>query len=65
MNDLSVRESELQFRLLVDAMPQLVWMANPDGHIFWYNQRWYEFTGTTRTNGGLGLAIGSRSRRIA
>jgi PAS domain S-box-containing protein len=22
-------------------------MANPDGWIFWYNQRWFEYTGTT------------------
>ncbi len=27
-------------------MPQLVWMARPDGSRFWYNQRWYEYTGT-------------------
>jgi PAS domain-containing protein len=22
-------------------------MAEPDGSIFWYNQRWYDYTGTT------------------
>ncbi len=22
-------------------------MARPDGHVFWYNQRWYDYTGTT------------------
>jgi PAS domain S-box-containing protein len=43
----SVRESERQLRTLANAVPQLVWMAEPDGHIFWYNQRWYEYTGTT------------------
>ncbi len=36
-----------QFRALADLMPQLAWMAHPDGHIFWYNQRWYEYTGST------------------
>jgi len=41
------RESEAQFRTLADAIPQLCWMANADGGIFWYNQRWYEYTGTT------------------
>ncbi len=45
------RETEQQFRSLADAMPQLVWMARPDGSRFWYNQRWYEYTGTTP--GGL------------
>ena len=32
---------------LADTIPQLAWMARPDGHIFWYNRRWYEYTGTT------------------
>jgi PAS domain S-box-containing protein len=42
-----LRESETQLRTLADAVPQLVWMAEPDGHIFWYNQRWYDYTGTS------------------
>jgi PAS domain S-box-containing protein len=43
----ALRESEDQFRTLANAIPQLCWMANADGWIFWYNQRWYEYTGTT------------------
>lgn len=43
----AVRENERQLRTMADAMPQLVWMAEPDGHIFWYNQRWYDYAGTT------------------
>jgi PAS domain S-box-containing protein len=43
----ALRESEEQFRTLADSIPQLAWMARPDGHIFWYNRRWYEYTGTT------------------
>ncbi|MFN2453147.1 MAG: ATP-binding protein [Pyrinomonadaceae bacterium] len=43
----SLRESELQLRTLANAVPLLAWMAEPDGHIFWYNQRWYDYTGTT------------------
>jgi PAS domain S-box-containing protein len=42
-----LRESEAQLRTLADAVPQLAWMAHADGHIFWYNRRWYEYTGTT------------------
>ena len=42
-----LRESQQQFQNLANAMPQLAWMADPTGHIFWYNQRWYEYTGTT------------------
>ena len=42
-----LRESEERFRVLADNMSQLAWTADPDGHIHWYNRRWYEFTGTT------------------
>lgn len=43
----ALRESEGQLRTLADAVPQLVWMADAEGFIFWYNQRWYDYTGTT------------------
>jgi PAS domain S-box-containing protein len=43
----ALRESEEKLRLLANTIPQLAWMARPDGHIFWYNRRWYEYTGTT------------------
>lgn len=33
------------FRLLTDAMPQMVWSTLPDGFHDYYNARWYEFTG--------------------
>jgi PAS domain S-box-containing protein len=42
-----VRESEERFRSLANSIPQLAWMARPDGFILWYNQRWYDYTGTT------------------
>lgn len=42
-----IRRSEEELRGLANSIPQLAWMAEPDGHIFWYNQRWYEYTGTT------------------
>ncbi len=41
------QESEELFRTLANSIPQLAWMARPDGYIFWYNQRWYDYTGTT------------------
>lgn len=43
----AVRRGEAQFRQLAESIPQLAWMARPDGHIFWYNRRWYDYTGTT------------------
>lgn len=38
-------ESEMRFRTLADAMPQMVWSTLPDGFHDYYNARWYEFTG--------------------
>ncbi len=45
--DAALRDSEAQFRTLANAIPHLCWIANADGWIFWYNQRWYDFTGAT------------------
>lgn len=39
--------SEELFRTLADNISQLAWMADPNGSIFWFNRRWYEFTGST------------------
>ena len=41
----ALTESELRFRTLADAMPQMVWSTLPDGFHDYYNARWYEFTG--------------------
>ena len=43
----ALKESEQRFRTLADAIPQLAWTAHADGFIYWYNRRWYEYTGTT------------------
>lgn len=43
----ALRESEARFRALADNMAQLAWMADADGSIAWYNQRWHEYCGTT------------------
>lgn len=43
----ALRDSEERFRVMADSIPQLAWIAKADGYIYWYNQRWYDFTGTT------------------
>ncbi len=43
----ALRERQEEFRALADRLPQLVWMAEPDGSIDWFNRRWYDYTGTT------------------
>lgn len=40
-----LKESEIELRALADAIPQIVFTANPDGSIDFFNQRWFEYTG--------------------
>jgi PAS domain S-box-containing protein len=41
-----LEESERQFRTLAETIPHLAWMADEAGDCFWYNHRWYDYTGT-------------------
>jgi PAS domain S-box-containing protein len=61
----ALQASERQFHTLADSIPQLVWMADADGRVFWFNNRWYEYTGRPAGEGTSGdwqamLAPGSR-----
>lgn len=47
----ALRNSEAMFRQLADAMPQLVWTANPDGRVDYYNHRHLEYAGITAMQG--------------
>ncbi|KAA3436815.1 PAS domain S-box protein [Rufibacter hautae] len=40
-------KSEEWFKTFANNLQSLAWTANPDGWITWYNQRWYDFTGST------------------
>jgi PAS domain S-box-containing protein len=48
MAEHALRDSEERFRTLADHMSQSAWMADESGRIFWYNRRWYDYTGTRR-----------------
>lgn len=41
----ALRESEAGYRVLLEALPQFVWAADPDGRLTFVNQRFIEFTG--------------------
>ncbi len=41
----SIRQSEANFRLLADAMPQMVWITGADGAIEFLNTRWNDYFG--------------------
>ena len=43
--DEAMRSSEAQFRLLTDAMPQIVWMMQADGRHTYFNQGWIDYSG--------------------
>jgi PAS domain S-box-containing protein len=43
----ALHAEEERFRALADNIPQLAWMADQGGSIFWYNRRWYDYTATT------------------
>lgn len=45
--EVALKETEEQLLAMANGIPQLAWIAGPDGSIYWYNQRWYEFTGKT------------------
>ena len=42
-----LQASEERYRTLADSMPQIVWTANPDGSLDYYNQQWIDYTGMT------------------
>jgi len=44
-SEAAMDESELRFRTLSNSIPQLAWMTDASGHVSWYNQRWYDYTG--------------------
>ncbi len=43
----ALNEVETRFSLMADNIAQLAWIADPEGWMFWYNKRWFDFTGTT------------------
>ncbi|WP_424627940.1 PAS domain-containing protein [Bradyrhizobium sp. SYSU BS000235] len=49
----ALRASERQFHTLADSIPQLVWMAEADGRIFWVNSHWHDYTGVPSDHANL------------
>ncbi|GHO78415.1 hypothetical protein KSD_61860 [Ktedonobacter sp. SOSP1-85] len=42
-----LKENEENWRVLAETVPQLVWTAQPDGSLEYWNQRWYDYTGSS------------------
>ena len=41
-----LRESEEKFQAIANSVDQLIWSTRPDGYHDYFNDRWYEFTGS-------------------
>ena len=39
-------KAEEQLRTFANSIQNLAWIADSEGHMYWYNQRWYDYTGT-------------------
>jgi PAS domain S-box-containing protein len=48
----ALQASERQFHTLADSIPQLVWMADAGGKIYWFNSHWHKYTGTSAAETG-------------
>src|SRR5712671_1495973 len=45
----ALRESEQHWRSLIEALPQLVWSATPDGACDYFSTQWTEYTGVAES----------------
>lgn len=64
----AARDGEIRFRMLAEAIPQIVWTALPDGAIDYCNRRWYELTGLTEeqtVGSGWSAALHPDDRPVA
>jgi PAS domain S-box-containing protein len=51
----TLRESERRFKALADNIAQLAWMTDKHGRVLWFNQRWYEYTGSNPGDSTAGV----------
>ena len=42
-----LKASEENLRVLAETVPQLVWTTRPDGLVEYWNQRWYDYSGSS------------------
>ena len=62
----NLRRSDQELRTLANTIPQLAWMANPDGHIFWYNRGLVRVhRDNLGADGRMGLETRTRSCRTS
>lgn len=48
-SEAAAAEMEAHFHTMADELPEIAWMARPDGWIYWFNRRWHEYTGLSQS----------------
>lgn len=43
----NLEETESRFKLIIETIPNLVWMAKPNGDNVFFNKGWHDYTGLT------------------
>jgi PAS domain S-box-containing protein len=43
----TLRETDARFRLIADAVPQIVWLCDAGGRVEFFNKQWTDYTGET------------------
>ena len=43
----ALQDYETRFELMADNITQLAWIGDAAGSLYWYNRRWFDYTGTT------------------
>ncbi len=46
----ALKSSELRWRTLTEALPNLVWTALPEGHCDWVSSQWRKYTGVSEAD---------------
>ena len=54
-----LRESEARFRLMADAVPQIVWITDAEGRAEFFNKQWSDYTGASFVPGTAGELVAS------
>ena len=45
--DAALRESEAQFRLMAEVVPQIVWITDAAGRVEFFNKQWFDYIGSS------------------
>jgi len=51
--DQKLREGETRFQMMTSAIPQIVWIADGDGRIEFFNEQWHRYAGSAVTPASL------------